>query len=178
MSLELKAKINQVELFITDVDGVLTDGGLYYGSNDIELKKFDVKDGLGIAVAVRMGLKVAILTGKESDIVERRGKELGIKYIIQGAIDKVPAYNKLKDELKLKDENICFIADDINDLAVMKKVGLAVAVADAHEQIKEVADYVTNRAGGHGAVREIIDIILALKFGDQFMPFVFSGQGE
>lgn len=143
-----------------DVDGVLTDGGIILGSNGIELKVFNVQDGAGVTMARRAGLKVGILTGRESEAVTRRAEELRFDVVSQGHFNKLSEYDRIKIQLNLNDAEIAYIGDDILDLSVLKQVGFSVAVANARPEVKPVVDYVTTADGGHGAVRETIDLIL------------------
>lgn len=158
MSVEEKAK--KIRMLILDVDGVLTDGLLIYGSNGIELKAFHVQDGFGIRAVQRMGILVAIITGRDSDIVAQRARELDISEVHQGVLSKVEVYNKLLSQYGLKDENVAYIGDDLLDLPVLIRVGLSVAPANAHPEVKARVDYVAERAGGHGAVREVTELLL------------------
>lgn len=157
---ELKKKAKKIKLLIVDVDGVLTDGKIIFDSTQREIKAFDVKDGHGIKAAHRFGLEVAIITGRSSSIVDQRASELGIKTVIQKALDKKSAFNKILESTKLSTEEIAYIGDDLPDLPVLRRVGLSVAVSDAVQEVLESADMVTKRYGGSGAVREVIDFIL------------------
>lgn len=156
----LKDRAKKIKLLIMDVDGVLTNGKIIFDDRGHELKFFDVQDGLGVVIFKRMGFKTAIITAKGSKIVEERAKQMEVDKLYQDANHKIEAYEHLLKELKLKDEQACFIADELIDLTVMKRVGLAVAVSNATPELKACADYVTKKSGGDGAVREIIEIIL------------------
>ena len=156
----LEARMKRIRLLVLDVDGVLTDGGIYMGPDGEAMKRFDIKDGLGIALWHRAGGMTAILTGRSSKIVENRAKELHISVVRQGCTDKRTAYEKLKAELKISDEEIAYIGDDIIDLPVMKQVGLPVAVADAVPEVRSVACVVAAHKGGLGAIRETVERIL------------------
>ena len=156
----IEDRMKQIRLLVLDVDGVLTDGGIYMGPDGEAMKRFDIKDGLGIALWHRSGGMTAILTGRSSKIVENRAKELHISVVRQGCIDKRKAYKELKDELKISDEEIAYIGDDIIDLPVMKQVGLPVAVADAVPEVQDAASLVVKHKGGRGAVRETVERIL------------------
>ncbi|MBN2543082.1 HAD-IIIA family hydrolase [bacterium] len=159
----LAKKISKIKYLILDVDGVLTRGGIYYGKKDHEIKRFDVKDGLSIFVAEKVGLKVGIISGKSSDALKRRGEELGVADLIQGVPDKLESYEEIKKKHGLKDEEMAFIGDDIIDLSVLVQVGFAACTRDAMPEVKQVVDYIAVRKGGEGAVREVIDLILYLK---------------
>ena len=156
----LEARMKRIRLLVLDVDGVLTDGGIYMGSSGEAMKRFDIKDGLGIALWHRAGAMTAILTGRSSKIVENRAKELRISVVRQGCTDKRAAYKELKAELKISDEEIAYIGDDIIDLPVMKRVGLSVAVADAVPEVRDAAHIVAEHSGGRGAIRETVERIL------------------
>lgn len=153
-------KARLIKLLICDVDGVMTDGLVYMGNNGEELKAFNVKDGYGIRCLLTSSIEVAIITGRKAKLLEDRAKTLGINYLYQGQSEKNLAYNDLIIQLKLQPQQIAYIGDDLIDWPVMSQVGLSVAVADAHPMLLGKAHYVTYRAGGKGAVREICDLIL------------------
>lgn len=155
-----RTRIEPIKLVIFDVDGVLTDGRIVIDNNGIESKFFDVRDGTGIKWLVRAGLRAAFLTGRQSRVVEFRAAELGVTIIRQGAKDKVKAYEEILTELGLSDREAAFAGDDLIDLPVLRRVGLAIAPADARPEVKAVAHYVCQNAGGRGAVREMAEMIL------------------
>lgn len=159
----LEEHCQQVELILSDVDGVLTDGGIIFDNQGIETKKFHVRDGLGINLWQRAGFKFGILTARSSHIVRVRAAEIGVEIVRQGFHDKLPTAQEIMRELGLSPEQVCFIGDDLTDLPVMRRVGLAVAVADAAAEVREAAGYVTKLSGGQGAVRETIEFILKAK---------------
>ncbi|QAV23588.1 3-deoxy-manno-octulosonate-8-phosphatase KdsC [Proteus hauseri] len=160
VSNQIIKKAEKVQLLICDVDGVMSDGLIYMGNNGEELKAFNVRDGYGIRCLLTSGIEVAIITGRQSKLLEDRAKTLGITYLYQGQHNKLLAYQQLLDTLNLKSEQTAYIGDDLIDLPVMEKVGLSVAVADAHPLLIPRANYVTRIAGGRGAVREMCDLIL------------------
>ncbi len=145
-----------------DVDGVLTDGSIIFGENE-ELKSFNVHDGMGITLAKRSGLKIGFITSRTSKTVERRAKELSIDFLVQGCKDKLSYITDVLDKENITFENICYIGDDIVDIPVLKKAGFSATVNDAPEYVKSEVSYVSNRAGGRGAVRDIIEYILKSK---------------
>ncbi|NIA73737.1 3-deoxy-manno-octulosonate-8-phosphatase KdsC [Providencia rettgeri] len=153
-------KAAKVKLLICDVDGVMSDGLIYMGNNGEELKAFNVRDGYGIRCLLTSNIEVAIITGRKAKLLEDRAQTLGITYLYQGQSDKLLAYQQLLDTLQLSDEQIAYIGDDLIDWPVMAKVGLSVAVADAHPLLLPKADYITRLGGGKGAVRELCDLIL------------------
>ena len=153
----------QVSLLIVDVDGVMTDGRIILDGESGEYKAFHVRDGHGIKMLQREGVKVAIITGRSSAVVDRRAAELGIEIVVQGSKDKIKDYVKMIAELGLRDEEVAYVGDDIVDLPVMRRVGLPVAVADAEDYVKDEAVLVTERGGGRGAVREVTDMIIQAK---------------
>ncbi len=157
---DLKAKAKKVKLILMDADGVLTEGKIIFFSGGGEAKAFDVKDGVGIKLAQRVGIKTGIITGRSSEAVERRAQELEVDELHQGAREKLKSYEKIIKKHSLQDEEVCFIGDDIIDIPVMKRAGFPVAVADAHEDILPYAIYQTDQGGGQGAVREVIDLII------------------
>lgn len=158
--LEAIQKARDIKLLVLDVDGVLTDGHLWYGNSGEELKAFHIQDGLGIKLLQRAGVDVAIITGRTSQLVARRGAELGIKYIVQGREDKLVALRALASELNIALEEIAYAGDDLPDLSAIAAVGLGIAVANAMPYVAQHAAYKTARNGGDGAVREMCDLIL------------------
>jgi 3-deoxy-D-manno-octulosonate 8-phosphate phosphatase (KDO 8-P phosphatase) len=153
-------RIRKIRAFILDVDGVLTDGAITYVSDGTEIKTFSVLDGQGIKMAQELGIRFAIITGHASEMVQRRAKELSILDVYLNSIDKLAAYEDFKLKHNLPDDEIAFMGDDVLDIPVLKKVGLAFAPANAHKQVKLHAHFQCNLYGGHGAVREAIDLIL------------------
>ncbi|MBI2369790.1 MAG: HAD-IIIA family hydrolase [Deltaproteobacteria bacterium] len=156
----LEERARRVRLLILDVDGVLTDGRVMYTDQGAELKAFDVKDGHGVKRLLGAGVDVVWLSSRESEAVARRAKELGVAVALQGVADKLEAYGRLLDERRIPDEQVAYVGDDLPDLPLLQRVGLALAVADAVEEVKAVAHYVTRRRGGRGAVREVCEMIL------------------
>jgi 3-deoxy-D-manno-octulosonate 8-phosphate phosphatase (KDO 8-P phosphatase) len=151
---------DKICLIAMDVDGVLTDGGIIIGTDGFEGKRFNARDGLGINILIKLGYQVVWVTGRRSDIIERRAAELNISHVIQGVTNKVQAVEELLVKLDLSWENVMYIGDDLNDLALLRKVALACAVHDACREVKLQADYIAKAAGGAGAVREIIEMFL------------------
>ncbi len=154
-----KAKL--ISLVLLDVDGVLTDGKIYFTSEGIEYKAFHSQDGLGIKMLLKAKIEVGVVTARTSTIVEKRMSELGIKYISQGQEDKLHAYEMIKKQANLQDHQICFIGDDLIDLGSMQRSGLGIAVANATSFVQQHADWITSRSGGQGAVREACEFILS-----------------
>lgn len=150
----------EIRLVICDVDGVLSDGLIYMGNNGEELKAFNVRDGYGIRCLITEGIHVAIITGRQSKLVADRATTLGIEHLYQGQSDKLIAFEKILADLNLQPHQVSYIGDDLIDWPVMAKVGLSVAVADAHPILLQRAQYVTRILGGRGAVRELCDLIL------------------
>jgi 3-deoxy-D-manno-octulosonate 8-phosphate phosphatase (KDO 8-P phosphatase) len=153
-------RATRVRLLVLDVDGVLTDGGLYYGPNGEELKRFDVQDGLAIVEAQRAGLAIAIVSGRRSVAVARRAEELGIAEVHQGVRDKSSVLEALRQRLELAPADLAVMGDDLPDLALMRGAGLSLAPANAVPEVKRVAHWVSRRSGGGGAVREAIEWLL------------------
>lgn len=151
--------IPTIQLLVLDVDGVLTDGGIIRDDAGQQIKRFHVRDGAGIVLWRRLGKDAAIITGKESNVVAHRAEELGIQNLYQNIGNKLEAYDQLKDELGVKDEQIAYIGDDLPDLPVMRRVGVPIAVADAVEEVRAVAKYITKFPGGYGAVRDAIEFL-------------------
>ncbi len=149
-----------IDLLVLDVDGCLTDGKITYTQLGDEIKSFDVKDGLAIVSWLKMGNEVAIITGRESKIVQRRAKELGIKHLYQGVKNKQAKLLELINSLNIPAERVCAIGDDLNDLTMLKSIGLSFAPNNATDHIKESVDVVLKRKGGEAVVREMIEYIL------------------
>lgn len=157
---EFTQKAARLRLLVLDVDGILTDGCIYYGNSGEELKAFNIKDGLGIKMLQRAGIAVAIITGRESIIVARRAAELGISDVIQGREDKLTALTALCREKDLPMEHCAYMGDDLPDLAAISSAGLGLTVSDAVEAVKLEADWISGAPGGRGAVREACEAIL------------------
>ncbi|CAC9576888.1 3-deoxy-D-manno-octulosonate 8-phosphate phosphatase (EC [uncultured Gammaproteobacteria bacterium] len=159
---------NKIQLIIFDVDGVLTDGGLYFTEDGAEFKRFNSLDGHGIKMLKDNGVEVAVITARDSKTVAYRMKNLGIAHFYQGQSDKVVAFSDLLQKLNLSADEVAYVGDDVIDLPVMTKVGFAIAVANAHDTVKQYANLITEKSGGHGAVREVCDFILKAqgKFDD------------
>ncbi|HEV2332949.1 MAG TPA: HAD hydrolase family protein [Gammaproteobacteria bacterium] len=156
-----KERAAQVRLVVFDVDGVFTDGRLYYGSAGEELKVFHVHDGQGVKRLLRHGVAAAVISGRESAAVARRMQDLGIAHVFQGDEDKLPIYERLLKQLGLRAEETACVGDDLPDLPLLERAGLAVAVANAQMPVRAKAHYVTGATGGMGAVREVCDLILS-----------------
>jgi 3-deoxy-D-manno-octulosonate 8-phosphate phosphatase (KDO 8-P phosphatase) len=167
MDAALRERAANVRLLVLDVDGVLTDGKLYLDHAGNELKAFNARDGLGIKTLQRCGIEVAMITGRVSEAVAQRAAQLDIRYVYQGHERKLGAYLDVLERTGLEPRQTCFAGDDWIDLPIMLRAGLAVAVADAEERVKQQAHWITRRNGGHGAVREICNLILAAQDKEQ-----------
>jgi 3-deoxy-D-manno-octulosonate 8-phosphate phosphatase (KDO 8-P phosphatase) len=165
-----KAKIIRLTLF--DVDGVMTSGILHYGSHGIESKHFHVHDGQGIKLLKQSGVAIGVITTCQSDIVKRRMQDLGIEHIYQGQINKLPAYEDIKQKLQLSDNQIAYVGDDLPDLPILSRVGLSITVANAPTIIQEHTHWVTKKKGGKGAVREVCDFIMHAQ--GTYLPTIHS----
>ncbi|MDF2690508.1 MAG: 3-deoxy-D-manno-octulosonate 8-phosphate phosphatase [Gammaproteobacteria bacterium] len=161
MQNDLIERAKHIKLLILDVDGVLTDAKLYIGNDKEELKAFNVRDGLGMRLLMKTGVELAIITGKQSHIVARRMQDLEVKHVFQGQPNKLPAYLSLIQQLQLSPEQTAYLGDDLPDLPLLKKVGLAAVVADADAFIVPHAHYQTRAKGGKGAVRELCELIMS-----------------
>jgi 3-deoxy-D-manno-octulosonate 8-phosphate phosphatase (KDO 8-P phosphatase) len=160
MLAEIREKAAIIKLVIFDVDGVLTDAKLLFDEHGNEYKRFHARDGLGITLLRETGVEVAVISGRASKSVAQRMAGLGIERVFQGQRHKLIAYEGLRAELKLEPEQIAYVGDDLLDLSVMRRVGLAIAVADAHANILPFAHWVTSKSGGEGAAREVCDLIM------------------
>jgi 3-deoxy-D-manno-octulosonate 8-phosphate phosphatase (KDO 8-P phosphatase) len=149
-----------VRLAIFDVDGVMTDGTLYIGAQGEAFKAFNILDGHGVKMLQSAGIGTAIISGRSSEAVARRAQELAIAHVVQGSADKAASFDKLLATVGLAAQSCAFVGDDIPDLAVMRRCGFAVAVANAADAVKEAAHYVTRASGGRGAVREFCELVL------------------
>ncbi len=152
-----------IRLLVLDVDGVLTDGRLYFSPQGEEMKVFHVRDGAGIVQVLRAGIAVAVISGRDSRAVDRRMAELGVSWVRQGVNDKLAALREMLDILGLGPQAVACVGDDTPDLPLLASTRLGVAVADAHVSVREKAHYVTRLPGGHGAVREVCDLLLAAR---------------
>ena len=160
MNGDLKKRLSAVKMILLDNDGVLTDGTLYYGADGVQFVAFNVKDGLGIYLAHQAGLKTGIISGLGSEALESRVSKLGVSELFMNVSDKKVVYEDIKKKYNLNDSEIAFIGDDILDLPILSRCGVPVAVADAHPEAKKAACFITSCAGGKGAVREFIDLVL------------------
>ena len=153
-------RARRVKLLILDVDGVLTDGRITYASDGTEAKSFDAKDGHGIKLAQRAGIQIALLSGRASEAVMRRARELGIEMVYQQALRKREIYKQILADAALEDADVAYIGDDVVDIPVLRRAGFPVAVANAADEVRQEAVWVTKVPGGYGAVRETIELIL------------------
>jgi 3-deoxy-D-manno-octulosonate 8-phosphate phosphatase (KDO 8-P phosphatase) len=153
-------KAKKLKLLILDVDGVLTDGRLFFDDKGKEYKCFHARDGHGIKLLRQTGVEVAVISGRKSNSVALRMKTLGVEYVYQGHENKIAAFNEIIQSLSIQPEQSAHVGDDLLDLPIMKRVGLSIAVNDANEPVKEYADWCTKTPGGQGAVREICDFIM------------------
>ena len=149
-----------IKLVLLDVDGTLTDGGIYRGNNGEELKRFNVKDGYAIVNAQKLGIEFGIITGRKSELVEIRSNELKIKYLYQGISEKTVILEEIMQKTGLKKEEIAYMGDDLNDILIMKQSGLTGTPKDAADEVIQIADFVSEKNGGSGAVREFVEYIL------------------
>jgi 3-deoxy-D-manno-octulosonate 8-phosphate phosphatase (KDO 8-P phosphatase) len=158
--LTLLERARKTRLLMMDVDGVLTDGRIIQDGHGHELKVFDVKDGHGIVMAHRAKLRTALISGRVSETIRRRAEELGIELVFQKIWNKLEVYEKILVDTELTHDEVAYIGDDLIDIPLLRRVGLAVAVADAVDEVKAAAHLITQRPGGQGAVREVIELIL------------------
>jgi YrbI family 3-deoxy-D-manno-octulosonate 8-phosphate phosphatase len=176
MKKNLTSKLKKIKLLVSDVDGVLTDGGAYYSDEGIELKKFNIRDGMGIVLMQKAGYRVAIVTTEKTKIVERRAERLKVTDLYQGVVNKVAAVEELMKKYSLTWEEVAFIGDDINDVPVLKKVGFAATPSNATATNKKIADYICKTEGGHGAVREVCDLLVGLRWKGEAMADLWLKQ--
>ena len=157
---EVMEKAAKIRLLIFDVDGVLTDGRLYLGDDGQEYKAFYSKDGLGMKLLQRSGVEIGIITARTSEVVRLRMESLGIRHVYQGQEEKLPAFEELRARLQLAPEEIAYVGDDLVDLPIMRRVGLALTVQDAYQEMVQHSDWQTRLPGGLGAAREVCDLLL------------------
>jgi 3-deoxy-D-manno-octulosonate 8-phosphate phosphatase (KDO 8-P phosphatase) len=160
---DINEKAARIRLLIFDVDGVLTDGSLFVGDDGQEYKAFNSRDGHGIKMLLKYGVEVAIITGRTSKVVEHRMANLGITHVYQGKLDKLPAYEELRGKLGISEEETAYVGDDVVDLPVMRRVGLAIAVQDAHPLVRQHSHWQTPSAGGRGAARDVCEMLMEAK---------------
>lgn len=153
-------KLQQIQLLILDVDGVMTDGRIIWDANGVETKFFNVRDGHGIKLIQRAGIRVGIITGRTSPVVDLRARELGIEFVYQGSLRKLDSYDDIRQRTGLADHQIAYMGDDVIDVPVMRKAGFSAAPGDALPEVRAVADFVSCYGGGMGAVRELCDLLL------------------
>ncbi|MFH1051723.1 MAG: HAD-IIIA family hydrolase [bacterium] len=153
-------KSKKIKLFVMDVDGTLTNGKVYYSANGEELKKFSIRDGMGIELLKLAGIDLAIITSENSNIVKARASKLNIKNLVLGTKNKRKSLTELAEKLSVNLDNIAFIGDDVNDISALEIVGLSACPADATEKVKEVCNYICLKEGGNGAVRDFAELIL------------------
>jgi YrbI family 3-deoxy-D-manno-octulosonate 8-phosphate phosphatase len=157
---DLKKKLQKIKIFLTDVDGVLTDGGMYYTTEGLVMKKYFVRDGMGSVILQRTGVETGMITSDSSPIGRARAERLKFDHIYIGTRDKCVALDEICAKKNYSHENIAFIGDDINDVEILKRVGFSAAPADAIDEIKKTVDYVCAKKGGQGAYREVVDMIM------------------
>ena len=157
---DILEKASRIRLVVFDVDGVLTDGSLYIGDDGQEYKAFHSRDGHGIKMLLGQGVEIAVITGRTSRVVEHRMKNLGITQVYQGKLDKLPAFQELLEKLGIAEEQTAYVGDDVVDLPVMRRVGLAIAVQDAHPLVRQHSHWQTPNPGGRGAARDVCELIM------------------
>lgn len=157
--------LSRIRLVAFDIDGVFTDGRFYLSDDGIESKSFNTQDGFGIRQLINAGISVAVISGRQSAAVERRMAELGVAHVVQGCRDKIAALDEMTAELEISADECAYVGDDIPDLPLLQKVGVSIAVANAVTAVREACDHTTVAAGGHGAVREVCELVLAARTG-------------
>lgn len=167
MVVNLSERCKKIKLVLTDVDGVLTDGGMYYSNEGDVMKKFHVRDGMGVTLLRRNQIPTIIITKEETDMVKRWAERMKIEKLYDGVKNKESLLKKICTEFSLKESEIAYIGDDVNDLELMKKVGFSATPKDGIKQAKRLADYICTLKGGNGVLREIADVILDAKFGQK-----------
>jgi len=161
--MKLQERLKRIQLLLLDVDGVLTDGSIVYDDRGMETKIFNAKDGLGMRLIMDVGIEIGLITGRSSEALKHRCRNLGIPHLMDGVRDKAAALEQVKSDTGLTEDKIAFIGDDLPDMAIMSRVWLSIAVADAHPAVQAMAHLVTQKPGGKGAVREVCEAILDSK---------------
>lgn len=159
----LEEKAERLRLLLLDVDGVFTDGGIVYAGDELEAKRFDVQDGMGITLAQDAGMEVGIITGRVSEAVRRRADELGLDEVYQGHDQKLDVLNEILSNRPFEPRQLAYMGDDVLDVPVLRKVGLAFGPANVHPRVREHCDFVADKRGGSGAIREVVDYLLDLR---------------
>ena len=162
-NIDLRSRVSKIKLFVFDVDGVMTDGGIIYDENGVEYKIFNAKDGQGIVKLTKAGIKTAIITARNSEAVRHRFENLGMTKLYMGQKNKLIAMKEMLNEFKLDFSEAAYMGDDLPDLCVLKEVGFACCPSDAVNEVKSVCHYISSRRGGRGAVREVTDIIYKIQ---------------
>ena len=165
MNQKIRTKIKNIKLIATDVDGVLTDGGMYYSSNGDTLKKFHARDGMAISILKRNNIPTVIITKEKNQIIKKWSTKMHVDKLFDGVKNKEKIILKLCNIYNLSENNIAYIGDDVNDLEILERVGLSISPKDANQEVKKIVDYTCNSLGGEGVLREICDLIISIKFG-------------
>ena len=163
---KLLSKIKKIKIVLTDVDGVLTDGGMYYSEKGEVFKKFNTKDGMGVELLLKNNIMTILLSKENSLITKKRGKKIKAALVLSGILKKEKELMKICKKYTIKPSEIAYIGDDINDIEIMKNVGFSAAPSDSNYKVKKIVDYVCSLKGGDGAFREFADLILSIKFGN------------
>ncbi len=174
--LNIQEKAKNIELVVFDIDGVMTDGSLFFDNSGEEYKAFNSLDGHGLRMLQECGVKVAVITGRKSELVKHRMNDLGITILYQGYRDKVPAFQALLKEVNLSKDQITYVGDDVVDLPIMSQLDFSIAVQNAHPFVKKHAHWITDRSGGQGAVREVCEFILEAKglLNDKLNSYLYN----
>ena len=165
MNQKMRKKIKKIKLIATDVDGVLTDGGMYYSSKGDVLKKFHARDGMAVSILKKNTIPTVIITKEKNQIVKKWSSKMNIDKLFDGVKNKEKVVSKLCKSYGLSENNIAYIGDDVNDLEILKKTGFAATPKDGNLEVKKIVDYICKNRGGEGVLREICDLIISIKFG-------------
>jgi 3-deoxy-D-manno-octulosonate 8-phosphate phosphatase (KDO 8-P phosphatase) len=173
---DILEKAKNIELVIFDIDGVMTDGSLFFDNNGEEYKAFNSLDGHGLRMLQECGVRVAVITGRQSELVKHRMHDLGVTLLYQGYRDKRPAFEALLKEVNLSKDQVTYVGDDVVDLPIMSQLNFAVAVQNAHPFVKQHAHWITDRSGGRGAVRDVCEFILEAKglLNDKLRSYLYE----
>ena len=167
MTSKLLKKCINIKILLTDVDGVLTDGGMYYSAHGDVMKKFNAKDGMGINILRKKNIPTIIITKEKTKIIKQWAKKMNVKKVYDGIMKKELILEKICKSFKISEKEIAFAGDDVNDLELMKKVGFSVTPKDGNNTVKKIVDHITKSKGGEGAIREITDLIIKAKYGEK-----------
>ncbi|MBP3820464.1 HAD hydrolase family protein [bacterium] len=165
--MDIKEKAKKIKLMVFDVDGVMTDGSITYDENGVEYKTFNAKDGHGLAKMIKSGIMTAVITGRRNGTVDRRSQDLHFTEVYQGVKNKLPILEAIMQKYELSFDEVSYMGDDEPDIAILEHVGISACPADAVKRVKNICNFISEKDGGHGAVRELCDLVYDAQFGEE-----------